>query len=171
MEIKHLDLSNDRFEANGTTYYIRNTLTIGRFPVFEKLQNHYAWGLEFEQLYNKVNQIKELFDKGKSVDAFYLLENTRLGIKDRVENRQHPALLICSLFMVTENEDITKWDEAIAKKKIEDWKIEGYAINDFFQFASNFVKGFIRIYNEISQDILKEEEKGKSNSIDKKSSK
>ena len=35
--------------------------------------------------------------------------------------------------------------------KIEDWKIEGIAIQDFFQFALNSVNGFIGIYKKMSE--------------------
>ena len=163
MEIKRLDFSKDSFIANGKEYFIRNTMTVERFSQFEKLQNHYAFGLSFSQIHDKLKDAVDFANKGKGVEAWNVIFNLKEGIVYRIEDRMHPALLLCSLFMVTENEDITKWDEQLAKHKIEDWKKEGIDINDFFQFASNFVSGFIKIYDEISQSIslnpLKEKQK------------
>lgn len=155
MEIKHIDLSKDSFTANGTEYLIRNTLTVERYKQFERMQNHYAFGLQFKQIYDRLEQSIDLANKGKGIEAWNVIFNLKEGIVYRIEDRQHPALLICSLFMVTRDEDITTWDEALAKRKIEDWTKEGIDINDFFQCASNFVNGFIQIYDEISQSILK----------------
>lgn len=153
METKRLDYTKDSFTANGKTYFIRDTMTIERFMQWEKLQNHYAYGLTFQQIHDKVEQSIAFANKGKGVEAWNILFNLKEGIAYRLEDRIHPALMMCSLFMVTENEDLTKWDEVLAKTKVEDWKAEGIAMNDFFQFASNFTNGFIKIYNEIFQSI------------------
>ena len=156
METKRLDFSKDQFQANGKTYYIRDTMSIERFMQWEKLQNHYAFGLTFQQISDKLNDSINYANKGKGVEAWNVIFNLKEGIIYRLEDRIHPAMLLCSLFMVTEDEDITTWNEQLAKAKIEDWKQEGIAINDFFSFASNFTQGFIEIYNEISQSISNE---------------
>ena len=168
MEIKRLDFSKDSFTANGKEYFIRNTMTVERFSQFEKLQNHYAFGLSFSQIHDKLKDAVDFANKGKGVEAWNVIFNLKEGIVYRIEDRMHPALLLCSLFMVTENEDITKWDEQSAKVKIEDWKKEGIDINDFFQFASNFVSGFIKIYDEISRSISLNQTKEKQKPIVKK---
>ena len=153
MEIKHIDFSKDWFTANGIEYIIRNTMSIARFQEYEKLQNHFAFGLSFSQIVDRLNQSIEFANKGKGVEAWNVIFNLKEGIVYRVEDRLHPALLQCSIFIVTEDEDLTKWDEQLARKKIEDWKTEGIDMNDFFELASNFLHGFIKIYNEISQSI------------------
>lgn len=157
MEVKHIDLSKDSFTANGTEYFIRDTLTVERYTQFEKLQNHYAFGLQFKQIAERLERSIDLANKGKGIEAWNVIFNLKEGIAYRLEDREHPALLICSLFMVTDGEDLTKWDEQLAKRKIEDWKREGISINDFFQCASNFVSGFIKIYEEISRSIFQKE--------------
>jgi hypothetical protein len=55
------------------------------------------------------------------------------------------------LFINTEDEDATIWNQDLMNAKIEDWKIEGIAIQDFFQFALNSVNGFIGIYKKMSE--------------------
>jgi hypothetical protein len=84
-----------------------------------------------------------------------MIVNLRDGIVDKIEDRSHPALLLCSLFIVTKDEDLTKWDKQDAEEKIKDWETEGIAMMDFFRLAANLVTGFIPILDEISQGSLK----------------
>ena len=150
MELKKLPFDKGEFTACGVKYTIKNTLTLARFVEFEKLQNHFGFGLSFKALYDRLEAIRELFDKGKSVEAFASFWNVKEGIAYRLEDRTHPVLLLCSLFIVTEDEDLTTWNELDQKVKIDNWNKEGYDVNDFFQLASNLVSGFLPIYNEVS---------------------
>ena len=170
MELKKLPFDKGEFTAGGVKYTIKNTLTLARFVEFEKLQNHFGFGLSFKALYDRLEAIRELFDKGKSVEAFASFWNVKEGIAYRLEDRTHPVLLLCSLFIVTEDEDLTTWNELDQKIKIDNWNKEGYDVNDFFQLGSNLVAGFLPIYGEISQSSSLKE-KGKSNFTGKKQSK
>lgn len=167
MEIKRLPLDKPEFPANGKIYKVKNTLTVSRFTEFEKLQNHFGYGMSFKELYDRHVKIKELFNKGDSVQAFALFYNTLEGIAYRLEDRTHPALLLCSLFIVTEDEDLTTWNEKEQKTKIDDWNVEGYDVNDFFVLASNLVRGFLPIYGEIFQSISKKEKLEKNPTVKK----
>lgn len=172
MEVKHIDFKNDWFEANGKKYFIRNTMNIERYSHFEKIQNHFAFGLTFKQIHERLQNSINLANKGKGVEAWNVIFNLMEGVAYRLEDRVHPALMICSLFMVTDDEDLTQWDEQLAKSKTEDWKAEGIDIQDFFQFASNFVHDFLKVYAQISRNILMEEEKsGKRKPTDNAKSK
>jgi hypothetical protein len=151
MELKKLPFDKGEFTANGVLYRIKNTLTLARFVEFEKLQNHFGFGLSFKALYDKLEAIRVLFDSGKSVEAFANYWNLKEGIAYRLEDRTHPLLLLCSLFIITEDEDLTAWNELDQKVKIDNWNREGYDVNDFFQLGSNLVAGFLPIYGEISQ--------------------
>ena len=84
-----------------------------------------------------------------------------------MEERVHPALLICTLFCNFEGEDEKIYDEEIMKSKVEDWQKEGYRIDDFFQLAWNLVPGFINVYEQSFQDIsshMKKEKRSGSKS-------
>ena len=156
MELKRLPFDKGEFPgASGKIYKIKNTLTVHRHSKFEQYQNHFAFNLSFEALYKRMNDVKDLFDKGKSVDAFYTFENLRQAIGYRMDERAHPALLLCSLFVVTEDEDLSEWNEDEQRVKIDDWNRAGYDVNDFFVLASNLVTGFLPAYEEIFQSISK----------------
>jgi hypothetical protein len=161
MELKKLPFDKNEFTANGKVYKIKNTLTVSRFNEFEKLQNHYGFGLSFESVVGKLNQSIDMANKGKGVEAWNIIYNLKEGIASRLEDRSHPALLLCSLFIVTDDEDLTSWNEKEQRSKIEDWNREGYDVNDFFVLASNLVTNFLPIYGEIFQSTSKEA-KGKS---------
>lgn len=167
MELKKLPFDKGEFTANGKVYKIKNTLTVTRFVEFEKLQNHYGFGLSFDQIVEKLKTSIDYANKGKGIEAWNIILNLRDGIASRLEDRSHPALLLCSLFIVTEDEDLTTWNEKEQKAKIDDWNKEGYDVNDFFVLASNLVTGFLPIYGEIFRDTSKEA-KGKSNPTGKK---
>lgn len=157
-EIKHIDFEHsNEFQANGTKYIIKNTLTLKRFIEFEKLQNHFGFGLSFKQMYNRLNDAIEYANKGKGVEAWNIIFNLKEGIADRIHERTHPALLIASLFIVTEDEDFAKWEEDEQKKKFDDWNTEGIDVNDFFHLSVNLVRDFIPAYEEIIENTLKEE--------------
>lgn len=153
MQLRHIDFSKNSFEANGTTYYIREAMTLTRFIEYEKIQNHYAFGLNFAGIVGRLNKSIDLANAGKGVDAWNVIYNLKEGIASRLEDRLHPAFLLCSLFIVTDDEDLTVWTEEGQKKKIEDWTRAGIDANDFFQLASNFVGDFVKSYSEISQSI------------------
>ena len=152
-KLKKLDLSKDEFTANGTKYFIKNTLTVKRFIEYEKLQNHFGFGLGFQQLHDKLKDSIDLANKGKGVQAWNIIFNLVEGIAHRIDERTHPALLILSLFVVTEGEDLSTWVEKDQTKKFDDWNAEAIDINDFFELAVNLVRGFLPIYNEIIKDI------------------
>ena len=151
MELKKLPFDKGEFIANGVTYRIKNTLTLARFVEFEKLQNHFGFGMTFSAIVGKLNESIDYANKGKGVEAWNIIFNLKEGIAYRLEDRTHPVLLLASLFIVTEDEDLTAWNELDQKVKIENWNKEGYDVNDFFQLASNLVNGFLPIYGEISQ--------------------
>lgn len=50
----------------------------------------------------------------------------------RTERNWHYSAYAATLFIVTEGEDLTTWDEALAERKIADWNTEGIDAMDFF---------------------------------------
>jgi hypothetical protein len=162
MELKHIDISKGEFTANGVNYLIRYSLTVERWKIFEKLQNHFAFGLAFSEIVRRLDQAIDFANKGKGVEAWNVIYNLKEGIAYRLEDREHPTLLLLTLFIITENEDITTWSEEDAKIKVMNWNKEGYDVNDFFSFAANLVPNFLPVYGEIFQSISPMETKVKS---------
>ena len=163
METKRLDLSKGTFEANGVKYFFSSQMSIDRFIEFERLQAHVGFGKDFKNIYEKLKTAYDHLNKNKLADAAVIIHNLVNGIAQNLEGREHPILYMCALFVNREGEDIKLYDEDVAKQKIDDWRKEGYSIEDFFQLAFNFVEGFIPAYNEIIQNISQEAEAMVSN--------
>jgi hypothetical protein len=152
-ELKHIDLKSNILPANGVNYEIKYSLTVERWKTYEKLQNHFAFGLAFDEIEKKISASIDFANQGKGIEAWNIIYNLREGIAYRLEDREHPALLLMSLFIMAPGEDITTWNEEEQTKKIADWNAEGYDINDFFLLAANFVKNFLPVYKEIFPSI------------------
>lgn len=143
----------DRFKANGHNYVVRSRLGLARFEVFDESHPEITFGLGFEQLYNNLNACFDLLNKAKPADAAVRIHNMMNGIATNLEKRENPVLKICTLFICREDEDLTTYDEALAKQKIEDWRIEGIDSEHFFSLAFNSVRNFMPIYRQVSQNI------------------
>lgn len=148
--IKHLD----RFKANGVNYVIRTSLAISRFEEFEKLEISVTYSVGFENLFSQMRKAFNYLNTGETANASVVLYNMMNGIKDKLDERRNPVLLLCSLFICREGEDATKYDLALNLSKIADWEEEGIAMESFFSLAFNLVNGFTPRLKEVSANTL-----------------
>jgi hypothetical protein len=170
-ELKHIDFSSNVLPANGVNYKIMWTLAAKRWQEFEKLQIYFGFGLTFLKMVKWLQDARHLANSGKAIEAWNMIVNLEEGIVYGFEDRIHPTLLLCSLFIVTEDEDLSTWREEDQKVKIDNWNKELYDVNDFFLLASSLVKDFVPTYNEISQNISQKIPTGKSKGSSKRPSK
>lgn len=153
--MKRIDFTKPSFVADGRTFYIKETLTIERFMEYERLQASMGFNLTFSAIFDSLKKIYELINSNKILDGGIKLYNLMSGIAERIDGKLHPALEICSLFVIEEGEDITKYDDTIAKSKIEAWKKEGYAMQDFFTLAVSLVESFSEAYADFTEGFSK----------------
>jgi hypothetical protein len=153
--MKRIDFEKGSFEADGRTFYLRDSLTIERFMAFEELQTSVGLNLNFKEVFEKIKTAYEYFNGGKFADGSVVLHNLMSGVAERVDTKIHPALEICALFIVEKDEDVSTWDRAIMKSKVNAWKKEGYDMQDFFSLAVSLVQGFTEIYEDFTQNISK----------------
>lgn len=142
-ELKQLDWNATEFEANGVKYYIKQSLSVERFRWFEKYQIDFGFGRTYKSIHDALKKSIDLGNKGKGIEAWNIIINLVMAIGDGLEKRTNNAMMICALFIVTEDEDLTKWDEQEQLAKIDNWNKEGISAQSFFQLASNLVNGFI----------------------------
>ena len=150
-KVKHLDQTKPTFEANGREYHISKDLCVARWRHFEDFQAMVGFGRTFDDLFTAFKDIWAALDEkggAKVATASIVCHNAMTGIKTKLEERHHPALMLCTLFFNYKGEDETIYDEEIMKSKINDWQEEGYDINDFFREAWRLVPSFIETYNE-----------------------
>lgn len=151
-ELKHLDWESTEFTANGIKYFVKQSLSVERFRWFEKYQIDFGFGRTYKSIADSLKKAVELGNKGKGIEAWNIILNLISAIGDGLEKRTNNAMLLCALFIVSEDEDLTKWDEQEQLIKIKNWNDEGYDVNSFFQLAANLVQGFIDDLEETLPD-------------------
>jgi hypothetical protein len=144
-KISKITVKNDSFTLDGVQWHIEDDVTIGRLPELEKMLHHFINGVELteQQLilkaaYDDLNEVK-VVDAGRKL---YNLLNATI-IKNATSI--NPKLLIATMFINREGEDLTKWDVALAESKIKQWS--KYTGGFFFELADRLSSGIlIKIY-------------------------
>jgi len=169
MQIKRIDFKKNYFECTngeGTRkYYFHDTLSVARYEVFEDLEMQVAQGRSFSDVYASQKKIHEFLNNSKFADAAIENYNAMKMVGTKLEKRFHPAMQLVALFANQENEDIGIFDEIVMEKKMNDWKTEGYAHQDFFSLAFNLVEDMLKAYEEISSLSLKPQSKTKTSTV------
>ena len=161
--MRKLDLnSNVILGKSGKEYKVLRSLPVARYVHFEKMQHHVGFGLDVQAMFSTLGTVYDLLNKQKFADAAVTVHNLMNGVARNVDKRLHPSLLLCTLFIVSDDEDLSFWDEESQAAKIEDFSDIDSA--DFFLLAANVVSGFIEIYQEVLANISKAEgaKKGKT---------
>lgn len=159
-ELKRLALDANSFLAMGKKYIVHPTIGIERYKKMEELQVIASFGADFKTLYAAANKAYGQLNAMKVGDAAVTLNGILEGLSRTLSGQETPLLLICTLFISEENEDLSSWDEAKAGEKIKDWTTDGYDAADFFklafdllkQYHSNFQQDFLNTLEEIAQE-------------------
>jgi hypothetical protein len=157
--LKEIDFTQPVIPANGKEYKILKELPIARFKELDAMEVEFYYGVDMQTMFNKLKEAFEAMNKSKIADASVKVHNLMKGIADKVDKREHIVIRICSLFLVTEDEDVTKWDEDLAVEKGKDWAAEGYSMSSFFSLVANFLPGFLKNYEEVLGDTLNQKPK------------
>lgn len=122
MGVRNIQLDTNSFKGiSGASYVIYPSLTVKRFEVFERMQVELEHNTTMSAFKSELAASYSLFNQAKFADGAAKLNNL-LNAVERITNKQpHPILMMCSLFICTPEEDQSKWTEAEAQEKIEDW--------------------------------------------------
>lgn len=139
------------FDANGQKYKIssyENGVPPLRYTFYEKLALMFGFNADFNSIFTNINECMEIINrifKGDNsvnpMQVYKILEAINESVKEASETRYHKALLLCTIFIIRDGEDVSTWDNALAQEKINDWIVEGYGIEDFFYLATLSMKG------------------------------
>lgn len=130
-----------RFTANGNKYVVREKLALTRYEIFEETQIDVSYGITMSQLFSNIHKAYTEADAGRIVGCGTILNNILQGASLAIDKRENAVLKLCTLFICREGEDVTTYDAELAKDKIEDWRREGIAMDDFFELAFATVGG------------------------------
>lgn len=154
-KLKSLPSNVTEFDANGHKYYVAKSIAPIRYKEYEKLLPSISFGLTFQSIYSNLSKLYAHLNAQHFADASVVCHNLMSGIRNiDDENRVHPSMLMCALFINREGEDETKYDEAFMLEKINDWMAEGYDYGSFFHFAISGINGFRDALIASTNDLL-----------------
>lgn len=156
------------FKANGRRYRENRSLTVGRFEHLERLKIRAQFGEEYANAVARIGQAYDLLNKMQFADACTLLHNVKETATHQLNNNPYPLLLIATLFINREGEDLTAWNEELAVDKINDWKLEGLDVAAFFLRVPHLLSAFTASYDGSSANTSAEMPAGMQPSEEKK---
>ncbi|GEM67558.1 hypothetical protein SMI01S_11640 [Sphingobacterium mizutaii NBRC 14946 = DSM 11724] len=152
MKLKHLNIQDKTFKANGKNYQIETgDISIERWSKYEEFTLELQYGVSQTEMFQNWMKVTQLANELKFTDIAVLANNMQNGLMN-VFDRQIVALKICALFINEEKENRGIISDDIINNKINDWSEEGFSIGPFFQLAL----GFSRLINQISSTLTPE---------------
>ena len=148
------------FETDENKYFVRaNHITPRRWTFFELIAAEISAGRSVSELGGWVDAHRKLlnaYPRGKSEfnEIVLHLEELAEAMQSVSKHRFNRALYLCTLFCVTEGEDLTTWSEEIAEAKIDDWNKYGFSVFDFFRLAAIFTPQLSKELIDITTSIL-----------------
>lgn len=167
----HLPDDTQKFMANGKMYFIERDatrLSLERFIEYERQRIQWAFSSDFDYIRGKHQEAMRYCNPEQYQMAFTILFNLDLGALD-LKSKRSVEMMICTLFISAEGEDVTTWSTALAKQKIEDWTKEGLSVGFFLRFAVDIVntlteryKALFREFSDFPKNPIAEEERENS---------
>lgn len=155
--LKRIDFEKGQFIANGKVYTIEGLISIERYAEFQLLEKELAYGFTVKGIAEKLQQMWNNGNKMKFSENAVIQNDLIRGMSKLME-RTPTALKLCTLFINTQDEDRKAINDDMINEKINDWKKEGIAMQDFFMVASNSVNGLLEIYQTITRTISAQDE-------------
>lgn len=138
--LKQLDRTAKSFMANGTQYFIEDSLSIDRWIKQQEIQIELGFGVQYEEMQRNWASIHALANKSQFADIVILAYNMVNGVS-KVYERIPTILKYCALFINTQDEDRGIITDDMIAKKVEDWRLEGMGIDGFLAFSLSKVRG------------------------------
>jgi hypothetical protein len=158
-QVKRIDMESGVFTANGKTYRIEGLLSMERYAEYNALEKELIYGMDSKAMFKELRALWTSLEKQQfatcSVKVFDMLKAVEL-----VMHREATAIKMCTLFINTDDEDRTVINTAIMTAKINDWRAEGIAAQDFFTLASSSVNGFHEFSRTITRIVSGQEQPG-----------
>ena len=155
---KRIPLDANSFTAGGKTFIIYASVNIERKRIMQNLEVQSYYGVDLAGINRIGIKWTDMKNKGKGFEADVMMSNMLEGGLRKVNNQHDPLMLICTLFMCTEDENRNVWDEALANEKLKLWSEEGYPSEDFLHWGVRFSRHYQQGLPEDSLTSLEEGE-------------
>jgi hypothetical protein len=165
--LRRIDFSKEKyFECDGKKFEVTESLSFTRYRELQKISLEFGFSATFEDIFNNLKTGIDYYNKHDYFNMSITMYKIQEGIKN-LEMKDDPSLRLCALFINEENEDPTKYSEAMMKSKIDSWGGE-LEISPFFYLAASLVPGWMPSYRLLIQNGS-EEKKNESDQNEKES--
>lgn len=145
-----------RFKGrSGQEYIIRTQeegIGIDRKTLYDKMMPMLHYGMTYQGIFNSVKQAQRMLTgegslHERNLKATLFLESIT-GTAEKLSQTTYSTIYeMCSLFIVTPDEQLDKWIQEEQNDKIEDWNI--YHEDDFFLLLLNSIPDYMIQYREL----------------------
>jgi hypothetical protein len=157
MELKRLEAGIQYFECQGEKFTIANSLSFNRFEKLQEFSLEFGFSATFKDMMMGLRKQYDLLNQQKLADAIVLNHNLMKGIV-ALEQKHNVAFRICALFINTDDEDPTEYDEAKMSRKIDIWAKE-FDVGFFLHFAIAIVPEFLAGFKLVLSGLSEKEKK------------
>lgn len=142
-------MNGKSFTANGTEYFIEDSLSISRWIYMNELVIQLGFGVEYEEMQQNWFKVIDMANKSKFADIVIMAHNMVNGVS-KIYAREPMILKFCALFMNTADEDRGEITDELISRKITDFEKEGFGIDGFLEFSLLKVKGLAESFQKVT---------------------
>jgi len=158
-KLKTLNFNETKsFTCGGRKFFLHDSISFARFIELQKLILEFGFSASFQDMYKNLRLVYDHLNNLKFADGAVILHNMMYGVI-KLDDKEDSALMICALFINEEGEDVTVFDQAKCKDKIECWGRE-LDVTPFYQLAVTVVPAWTTAFKHASQSISQKEVKG-----------
>lgn len=138
------------FDAGGKRYRvlsIEDSITIARMQAYEVIKMDYAYTVNAESIKDAAKRIDSILQGlvlgKKQEENIFHVSMILQGLNDALQKGNYPfmfSLMCCTLFIVKDGEDLSRWDKETAEAKIKDWQGANIDARCFFTLAVEWRK-------------------------------
>src|SRR5512133_2870536 len=140
------------FECDGRKFALAESISFARFMELQKLILEFGFSANFQDMFKNLRIAYDHLNSLRLADGAVVLHNMMYGII-KLDDKEDSALKIASLFINEEGEDVTVYDEAKTKDKINCWSKE-LDVTPFYNLAVSLVPTWTTAFRHVSQNTL-----------------
>lgn len=148
------------FMAGGRKFIVHESLTVEGYAKLEELRLEMETGNTAGDILKAIGKVAQYLQKNDVYHASVITYNSANAAERVTEGRKAAWLLTLSLFVRPEGADLSAWSEAEAGAWIDEWAVEGIAVDDLFTLANACQTTFVAAFLRSSQTTLGGQEGG-----------
>lgn len=133
LEPKRIDVGKGYIQAGGKKIYLLDRISAYRFQRLEEMKLRMQFGAELPKFNQSLKEAWKDLNGLNFANAAVKINKLIQAADEQIRlNGSHPLLLIGTIFLAVDGDDVATWSEAKANETLELIFNEGYDYEDFF---------------------------------------